>query len=127
MRTQFVVIVVVVTGIMLSSLPGCGEEEEVLSEDPADTGGAETVNDFLYQLQNLELAAIGNTAYDLVVMDYSLDGGESGEFSPSDIAMVKASGKVVLAYISVGEAGDFRYYWDSSWNDDPDPDPDAPA
>ncbi len=38
--------------------------------------GLAAVNDFLYQLQNLNLTAIGNTAYDLVVMDYSADGDD---------------------------------------------------
>jgi cysteinyl-tRNA synthetase len=76
------------------------------------------VDDFLYQLQNLNLTAIGNTAYDLVVMDYSADGGETGEFSPSQIAALKDSPggeKVVLAYMSIGEAEDYRFYWQAGW------------
>ena len=32
------------------------------------------VNDFLYQLQEYDLDAMGKSAYDLIVMDYSADG-----------------------------------------------------
>ncbi|MFQ6101344.1 MAG: MJ1477/TM1410 family putative glycoside hydrolase [Anaerolineae bacterium] len=76
------------------------------------------VNDFLYQLQNLELVAIGDTAYDLVVMDYSSDGSEAGEFTAAQIESLKHSPggeKIVLAYMSIGEAEDYRFYWQAGW------------
>jgi cysteinyl-tRNA synthetase len=76
------------------------------------------VNDFLYQLQDLDLAAIGDTAYDLVVMDYSADGTEAGEFTPAQITALKHSpggAKIVLAYMSIGEAEDYRFYWQEGW------------
>ena len=76
------------------------------------------VDDFLYQLQALDLAAIGDTAYDLVVMDYSADGGESGEFTAAQIEALKHSPggeKIVLAYMSIGEAEDYRFYWQAGW------------
>jgi cysteinyl-tRNA synthetase len=77
------------------------------------------VNDFLYQLQNLDLVAIGDTAFDLVIMDYSSDGGESGEFSFAQIDALKHSPggeKIVLAYMSIGEAEDYRFYWQPWWS-----------
>ena len=76
------------------------------------------MNDFLYQLQDLDLVAIGNTAYDLVVMDYSADGTEAGEFTLAQIAALKHSPggeKIVLAYMSIGEAEDYRFYWQDDW------------
>ncbi len=76
------------------------------------------VNDFLYQLQNLDLTAIGETAYDLVVVDYSADGSEAGEFTAEQIHALKHSAggeKIVLAYMSIGEAEDYRFYWQSGW------------
>ena len=77
-----------------------------------------TVNDFVYQLQDLDLVAIGSTAYDLVVMDYSADGTEAGEFTSAQIAALKHSpggAKIVLAYMSIGEAEDYRFYWQAGW------------
>jgi uncharacterized protein (TIGR01370 family) len=48
-----------------------------------------TVNDFLYQLQDIDLEAIGATAYDLVVMDYSADGSGDETFTAAEIAALK--------------------------------------
>jgi len=76
------------------------------------------VNDFLYQLQDLNLEAIGETAYDLVVMDYSADGDDETAFTAEQIAALKNSPggrKIVLAYMSVGEAEDYRFYWQEDW------------
>lgn len=90
------------------------------------------VDDFLYQLQDIDLTAIGATAYDLVVMDYSSDGGPAGEFTAAEIAALQDSPggpKLVLAYMSIGEAETYRFYWDPAWDADGDglPDPGAPS
>ena len=76
------------------------------------------VNDWLYQLQGLDLYAVGNSEYDLVVMDYSSDGTAAGEYSSVEIAALKNSPggpKLIIAYLSIGEAEDYRYYWQSHW------------
>jgi cysteinyl-tRNA synthetase len=58
------------------------------------------------------------TNYDLLIMDYFLDDGT--EFSLTDIAQLKqkANGgqRLLLAYMSIGEAEDYRYYWQENWN-----------
>lgn len=51
----------------------------------------------------------------LAVMDYSADGTAGGEFTSDQIAAVKAPGKVVLAYMSIGEAESYRFYWNTAW------------
>jgi cysteinyl-tRNA synthetase len=76
------------------------------------------VNDFLYQLQNLDLVAIGDTAYDLVVMDYSAEGDDETAFTAAQISALRHSTggeKIVLAYMSIGEAEDYRFYWQEGW------------
>ncbi len=75
-------------------------------------------NDFLYQLQNLDLDAIADTAYDLIIMDYSRDGTGETAFSAEEIAALRED-RIVLAYLSIGEAEDYRFYWQDSWYDDP--------
>lgn len=87
------------------------------------------VNDWLYVLQPgaVGLPAIAAANFDAVVIDYSLDGGAAGELTAAQVGSLKASGKVVLAYLSIGEAEDYRYYWNPAWNDQPAPDPQAPA
>lgn len=90
------------------------------------------VNDFAYQLQNVDLAAMGNSKYDLVVIDYSNNGTEAGRFSAQQISELKNSpggSKLVLAYMSIGEAENYRWYWQNAWdaNNDGAPDPGAPS
>jgi cysteinyl-tRNA synthetase len=83
------------------------------------SGSLSEVDDFLYQLQNLDPIAIGGTAYDLVVMDYSAEGGDDTAFTAAQIAALKRSpggDKIVLAYMSIGEAEDYRFYWQDGWS-----------
>ncbi len=78
----------------------------------------QAVNDFLYQLQELDLAAVGRSAYDMIVMDYSADGTEAGAYTRAQIEGLKRSPggpKIVLAYMSIGEAEEYRYYWQPGW------------
>lgn len=85
---------------------------------PDGASDVSAVDDFLYQLQNLDLTAIGNTAYDLVVMDYSAEGDDETAFTSTQIAALKDSpggAKIVVAYMSIGEAEDYRFYWQDGW------------
>jgi len=75
------------------------------------------VNDFLYQLQNIDLDAIADTEFDLIVIDYSLDGTGETAFSAEEIAIL--SDKIILSYMSIGEAEDYRFYWQEAWYDAP--------
>jgi len=73
------------------------------------------VRSWLYQLQNLNLNKVADSRYNMVVMDYSSDGSRRGEYRQSQIRRLKASGKVVLAYLSIGEIENYRFYWRKSW------------
>jgi len=85
------------------------------------------VNDFLYQLQRARPERIGDTAYDLVVVSIGAAGGsreviENLKHSPG-------GGKIVLCYMSIGQAEDYRFYWQRAWYENPPswldvPDPD---
>lgn len=107
---------------------GCYEKNPVSPELPS----LNDVNDFVYQLQNIDLNEIGNTKFDLVIIDYSRDGRDGGRFSYDEIMKLKNSPggpKIVLAYMSIGEAENYRWYWNDSWdaNGDGIPDTGAPS
>jgi len=107
-------------------LVACGQETP---DDGVRTWS--TFDDFCYQLQNIDLAELGATHFDVAIIDYSRDGAESGRFAPADIAGLKSSPggpKLVLCYLSIGEAEDYRWYWSEEWdaNNDGTPDPGAP-
>ena len=95
---------------------------------PSGQADLSAVDDFLFQLQDVDLPAIGATRYDLVVIDYSVDGTDPYRWSSRQVKTLKNSvgGKIVLAYLSIGEAEEYRFYWDFSWADELSPDPDAP-
>ncbi len=77
------------------------------------------VDSWLYQLQDLDPAKVADSGYELLVTDYSATGEEDGEWSPAEVALMKSGGRTVLAYLSIGEAEDYRWYWDPAWEDDP--------
>lgn len=62
--------------------------------------------------------AVTATNYDLIVMDLFFQDGNA--FAPAEIDQLqsKANGgkRMVVAYMSIGEAEDYRYYWLPEWN-----------
>jgi cysteinyl-tRNA synthetase len=108
-------------GVFTVTLRGIGSGPDLTS-----------VDDFAYQLQNISLTALAGSAFDLAVIDYSREGDDETRFTAGEVSAVKhGSGgeKRVLAYMSIGEAEDYRFYWDSRWdkNHDGNPDPGAPS
>ncbi len=75
------------------------------------------VQNFAYQLQRPNAKRIGKTAFDLVVVSIAAAGS-----SPQTIPALKQSeggDKLVLCYMSIGEAEDYRWYWQSDWAKNP--------
>jgi cysteinyl-tRNA synthetase len=91
------------------------------------------VNSFLYQLQKQNTKAMGSAKYQLIITDPAKDGANNlSTFTRSDIQALKngpGGPKLVLAYISIGEAEDYRSYWRNEWdaNHDGKPDKGAPT
>ncbi len=78
------------------------------------------VNTWAYQLQNINIPSVAaNNTFDLIVMDYSQDGTDIEKFTSAQIQQIKDSGKLAICYISIGEAEDYRYYWQSDWGTNP--------
>jgi cysteinyl-tRNA synthetase len=75
---------------------------------------------YLLQADQLSVSDLANNGFDLVVMDYAKYGDAESEYSQNEISQIKSGGlggspKVVLAYMSIGEAEDYRFYWETSW------------
>lgn len=72
-----------------------------------------------YQLQNLDVEQASRMPHELLVVDYSKDGSEAGALTRSELARLKrrpdGTRRIVLAYLSIGEAEDYRYYWQPHW------------
>ena len=86
------------------------------SRPPSPLAG---VRNWGYQLQMADAGVIAASPYDLVVIDYSKTGEEDEAFSPEDVRrmQVKPDGsrRIVIAYLSIGEAESYRYYWNADW------------
>lgn len=68
-----------------------------------------------YWLQNIDIDRLRESSFDIVVIDYARDGHDATAFSKTEIAALQSSGKRVLAYFSIGEAEEYRFYWEDDW------------
>ncbi len=69
-----------------------------------------------YQLQAAIPAQLAASKYEVIVIDYSRDGTDAGAYKAGQIKSIQDKGKIVLAYLSIGEAEDYRFYWQPSWH-----------
>src|SRR5262249_2572857 len=72
-----------------------------------------------YQLRAVDPLEIAQSPYDLVTVDYALEKESNSAMPPEiiDIMRRKPGGarRFVLAYLSIGEAESYRYYWRTAW------------
>lgn len=123
MRRIYLSIPVVVLSIFVYGTSCTGAPASVECTDtapPAEDAFSSTAlsgTRWLYQLQETDPTEVAGTDFDIIVTDYSRDGSEDGRYSSDEMDVMKAAGKdrTVLAYLSIGEAEDYRYYFDSSW------------
>lgn len=66
---------------------------------------------------------------DWIVIDRCFTGGDKGAWTAKEIQEIRAGrpGRAVLAYLSIGEAEDYREYWKREWDADHDGHPDKRA
>ncbi len=75
-----------------------------------------TAATWAYQLQRADLRQLGKIPESLLVVDYSRDGSEAKAWRPDQIRSLRENNqKIVLAYLSIGEAEDYRYYFRREW------------
>jgi len=89
-----------------------------------DIASLSEAKNFLYLLnpgsfgsKNAFLSAVGNADYDVLIIDLFYEGTEPLTKSEIDALKEKSGGasRLVIAYMSIGEAEDYRYYWDGDW------------
>jgi cysteinyl-tRNA synthetase len=77
------------------------------------------INPQSYATKTDFISAVTATNYDLLIMDIFFNDGVT-QFTSAEITQLKnkANGgkRLVISYMSIGEAEDYRYYWQSSWN-----------
>ncbi|MHA1277331.1 MAG: endo alpha-1,4 polygalactosaminidase [Candidatus Helarchaeota archaeon] len=99
----------------------------VYNENTQDIMNLSAAQNFLYLLdpsaypnKSAYLNALNATNYDVLIIDLFYEGQE---LNATEVAQLqtKANGarRLVLAYMSIGEAEDYRYYWQTSWETNP--------
>jgi cysteinyl-tRNA synthetase, unknown class len=77
------------------------------------------VKSFGCQLQDLDVDSACGAPFDLMIVDYSTDGTDEGTLSPGEVARLQkkpdGSRRIVVGYMSTGEAESYRYYWGADW------------
>ncbi|MBO7629366.1 MAG: endo alpha-1,4 polygalactosaminidase, partial [Bacteroidales bacterium] len=93
-------------------------------ENAQDIVRLSEAQNFLYLLNNEQfnsknqfIESIAATNYDVVIMDLFFN--DETAFTAVDVERLKhkanGSKRLVICYMSIGEAEDYRYYWQSSW------------
>lgn len=79
------------------------------------------INTQNYQDKKTFISDLNSTNYDMIILDLFFWAEKT--LTPQDIAALqtKANGgkRLVVAYMSIGEAEDYRYYWQPEWSTNP--------
>jgi cysteinyl-tRNA synthetase len=92
----------------------------IVSHTPARVAAPlSEVRSWAFQLQNVDPLEIKLSPYDLVVIDYGFDRRNATAFPREVVELMRTkpdgSKRLIFAYFSIGEAEDYRYYWQESW------------
>jgi len=78
------------------------------------------INPWRFETKDSFLNALAKTNYDALIVDLEF---EDAPLTAADVdsMKIKANGgrRLVLCYLSIGEAEDYRAYWESSWTANP--------
>ncbi len=74
------------------------------------------INSENYSEKNDFINTVNSTNYDVVLMDlYHNESAYTNEEILSLKTKKNGGSRLIIAYMSIGEAEDYRYYWDDSW------------
>ncbi len=100
-------------------------QNKIHNENSNNITSVKQVKNFLYLIDYSNfstkvdfISAVSATNYDLIIMDLFFQDGSA--FSTAEINQLKqkANGgsRLVISYMSIGEAENYRYYWQSDWD-----------
>ena len=110
------VVVVAAAIILLSSRNGNAQTDGIgqIALPAVDSWG--------YQLQHVVPHIIAPDGFDILVVDYSRDGSDAKALTKEEVSALRRRpgqpDRIVLAYLSIGEAEDYRFYWQGGWTTD---------
>jgi cysteinyl-tRNA synthetase, unknown class len=109
---RLIMIIALIAALVAAGLAMPADPPPVQALPPRDEPSLAAAKSWGYQLQRVD-------AVDVLVVDYSRDGTEGRALAPSDVAALQrradGSRRVVLCYLSIGEAENYRFYWQPGW------------
>ena len=96
--------------------------DDIKNMDINDLGDANNFLFFLnygnYKTKESVITAISESDYDVVIIDMFFNDGTPYSKSMIQRIKTKSNGakRLVVAYMSIGEAENYRYYWNTNWN-----------
>lgn len=116
-RLKSTLLAVLMVGLVLGAAGSPGLNVRFFKEPPL-----RAVDSWGYWLQEYDLERLDRAPVDMLVIDYSRSdpkGGAMIPFSVDDVQRLRTrpdgSRRLVLAYLSIGEAEEYRYYWKPDW------------
>ncbi len=89
------------------------ESHSLAMKNPSDSN-------WVYQLQHPKIKSIADSGFSLAVIDYSSDGSDDQRFPKYKLQRLIKNNVTPIAYLSIGEAESYRYYWGKNWVDGDD-------
>jgi cysteinyl-tRNA synthetase len=90
-----------------------------IAEVPDIPIGLPGVTSYIYWLSDVDLDVIAAEHPSVTVIDYAFDGSDETAFTTEEIDQLRAAMSEpakVIAYMSIGEAEEYHYYWQDDWS-----------
>ena len=90
-----------------------------IAEVPDIPIGLPGATSYIYWLSDVDLDVIAAEHPSVTVIDYAFDGSDETAFTAEEIDQLRAAMSEpakVIAYMSIGEAEEYRYYWQDDWS-----------
>lgn len=122
MKKKYTILILILAIILIISLnfliqkaiiSNFSQQESTVKEEKTNPTTIENpskeITSFHYQLQNAEYSELKNLDVDVIIIDI-----DDANLEKSEILSLKKD-KIVLSYLSIGEAEDYRNYWKDGW------------
>ena len=119
-------IVAVASFAVIAIAPAAAQRQPSASADagPSPRATLAAARTWGYLLQNVTYDRLARTSYDVLVVDAGTP-SPGAQLSRRDLARLKrkpdGTRRIVLAYVNIGEAEDYRDYWRKAWAKAPPP------
>ncbi|HAS89712.1 MAG TPA: hypothetical protein DCS48_10475 [Desulfovibrio sp.] len=119
MKIRLLIVLPLIFAVLACASQTVSSSGKTAKQEIRMTPPHQEIKSWAYQLQGPRVANLAESPYDLLVIDYSKDGSDKNRFSGKEISVLHEFNKTVLCYFSIGEAEEYRFYWQKEWKENP--------